>query len=151
MRCVGSLRSVPAEQTRFANFALGLDATFCSVVGLVFTLTGAFMADALGVRGWVLTVFGVAVMFWSLVVTLYANRRVTRRPELDRVIAGNVAWCLASVAVLLLVDSLTDAGRLVVLAGLAIVAAFVVAQLLARRTLEAPIDQPGETHTETAP
>lgn len=134
---------VSGEQTKFANLALGLDAAFCTGIGLIFTLTGAFMSDWLGVSGWVLTLFGVGVMFWSLVVTLYANRRVTRRPELDRVISGNVAWLLASVAILLFVGSLTSAGQSMVLIGMAIVAAFTVAQVAARRTLAVPISDQG--------
>lgn len=136
------------EQTRFANFALGLDATFCSIVGLIFTLTGAFMADWLGVAGWLATVFGLVVMAWSLVVTLYANRRVTRRPELDRVIGGNLIWIIVAAIILVIPGTMTSDGKWLLAIGTAIVVLFVIAQTLARRSLAAP---GAETDSEATP
>jgi hypothetical protein len=130
------LKPRPAEpSTRFANLALGLDAAFCNVVGLVFTLTGAFMADWLGVAGWVATVFGLVVLLWSFVVTLFANRRVSRRREVDFVIKVNVASIVVAVVVLAIPGSMSGAGKATLAAGSAIIAGFVIAQFLARRTL----------------
>ncbi|MEM7093197.1 MAG: hypothetical protein AAF567_09365 [Actinomycetota bacterium] len=124
-----------STSTRFANLALGLDAAFCNIVGLVFTLTGAFMADWLGVPGWVATVFGVVVLMWSFVVTLFANRRVSRRREVDFVLRVNLAFVVIALVVIVWPGALSDAGRVVLGLGAAIVAAFAVAQFYARRDL----------------
>lgn len=82
-----------------ANLALGLDAGLCNVVGLVFVLAGALMADWLGVRGWIATVFGVVVLVWSFVVTLYANRKFARAPEVRRVANVNIVAAVTSASV----------------------------------------------------
>ncbi len=121
--------------TRFANMALGLYATLCNIVGLVFTLTGAFMSEWLGVAGWILTVFGVLVLSWSFVVTLYANRRVSRRPELERVIKINVVLIVVAVVVIVLPDTMTADGRIMFGALAAATLGFTIAQYLASRTL----------------
>ena len=133
------------EPTRFANLALGLQAALWTLGGLIFTLTGAFMADWLGVAGWVATLFGVVVLIWSLMITLYANRRVTRRDELDRVVRMNAAFVIAAGVIVAFPSAMSDNGRWLLVAGIAIVAIFIAAQLLARRTLGAEtLDQPAE-------
>ena len=129
-------RAPEEPSTRFANFALGLDAAFCNIVGLVLTLTGSFMSDWLGPAGWVITVFGVAVLLWSFVVTLFANRRVSRRREVDLVLKANVVFVVVALIVILFTDAFTTDGRVVAGIGTAIVAGFAVAQFLARRDLE---------------
>lgn len=121
--------------TRFANMSLGLYATLCNIVGLVFTLTGAFMSEWLGVSGTVLTIFGVVVLLWSFMVTLYANRRVSRRGEVERVIKINVVLIVAALVWIALAGGMTSDGRLVFGALTAATAAFTVAQYFARRTL----------------
>lgn len=125
----------PEPSTRFANLALGLDAAFCNIVGLVFTLTGAFMADWLGVAGWIATLFGVVVLFWSFVVTLFANRRVSRRREVDFVIKVNLGFVVAALIVVAIPDSMSAAGKTMLALGAAAVAGFTVAQYFARRRL----------------
>lgn len=125
----------PEPSTRFANMSLGLDALFCNVVGLVFTLTGAFMTDWLGPAGWILTVFGIAILFWSFVVTLYANRRVSRRREVERVLKVNVLMIVGAVIVLAIPDSMTSDGKVLLAVGAAVTAGFAVAQFFARRPL----------------
>ena len=126
----------PVESTRFANLALGLDAAFCNVVGLVFTLTGAFMSDWLGVAGWIATVFGVVVLLWSFVVTLFANRRVSRAHEVRFVMRINVAFVVFALAVVAWPGALTGSGKAVLGIGAAIVAGFALAQWRALTTLE---------------
>jgi len=121
--------------TRFANMALGLYATMCNIVGLVFTLTGAFMSDWLGVSGTILTIFGVLVLLWSFMVTLYANRRVSRRGEVQRVIKINVVLIAMAAVWIGLADGMTRDGRLVFGALALATAGFTVAQYLASRTL----------------
>ena len=121
--------------TRFANFALGLDAAFCNVVGLVFTLTGAFMADWLGVNGALATLFGVLVLMWSFVITLFANRRVSRRREVNVTMWFNVAFVIVAVVALAIPGSLSNNGKILLGIGTAIVAGFAVAQAYARRDL----------------
>ena len=130
------------EPTRFANLALGLQAALWTLGGLVFTLTGAFMADWLGIAGWVATLFGVVVLIWSLMVTLYANRRVTRRDELDRVVRTNVMFIVVAAVIAAIPGAMSGNGRLLLIGGIGIVAAFTVAQLLARRTLGQDPDEP---------
>lgn len=125
------------QPTLFANLALGLDAAFCNIAGLVFTLTGAFMADWLGVPGWVATVFGVALLVWSLVITLYANRKVARRGELDAAIKQNAAFIVLAAVVLAIPGSMTGNGKWLLVGFTGIVAAFMVAQLLARPSVSA--------------
>jgi len=101
-----------------AKYALGLDAAFCTVGGLVLMLGGIFMF-----------------------VTLYAMRQFVRRPELDRVIGGNLIW-IAIAAVLLVVPGvLTTGGKWALVVVTAIVAIFAVVQFLARGGLvDAPED-----------
>lgn len=123
------------QPTRFANLALGLDAALCNVAGLVFTLTGAFMADWLGVAGWAATLFGVIVLFWSFVVTLFANRQVARRGELHFVARANIVFVVASIVVIAIPDTMSTDGKVLLAAAAAIVAAFAAAQLLAARAL----------------
>ena len=121
--------------TRFAKLALGLNATFCNIVGLVFTLIGAFLADRLGAAGWVLTLFGVSVLLWSFMVTLYANRKVARRHEVGRVIRINVVILALSVLVLVWPGSMTNDGKIVLAVWTAVTAGFTIAQILAQRGL----------------
>lgn len=122
----------PEESTRSANLALGLDAAFCNVVGLVFTLTGAFMADWLGVAGWVATLFGVLILFWSFVVTLFANRKVARRSELEFVARANAVAVVAAILVIVIPDTMTSAGKTTLAVGAAVTALFALAQLTTR-------------------
>jgi MFS family permease len=129
-------RAPEEPSTRFANFALGLDAAFCNIVGLVLTLTGSFMSDWLGLAGWIITVFGIVVLLWSFVVTLFANRRVSRRREVDLVLRVNIVFIVLAIVVIALPDTLTTDGRVVLGIGTAIVAGFAVAQFLARRDLD---------------
>lgn len=129
-------RPTPNPQpTRFANLALGLDAAFCNVVGLVFTLTGGFMADWLGVPGYLATGAGIVILGWALVITLYANRRVTRRHELDRVITVNGIAIVATLVAVITPSSLSSGGRWLIGIGGLIVFVFLGAQIAARRTL----------------
>jgi len=121
--------------TRFANMSLGLYATLCNIVGLVFTLTGAFMSEWLGVSGAVLTIFGVVVLLWSFMVTLYANRRVSRRSEVERVIKINVVLIVLAIVWIALAGGMTSDGRLVFGALTLATAGFTVAQYFASRTL----------------
>jgi len=131
--------AVPAQPageppTRFANLALGLDATFCNIVGLIFTLIGAFLSERLGAAGWILTVFGVVTLLWSFMVTLYANRRVSRRYEVERVMKINFVLVLLAVVVLLF-SGMTSDGKVVVAGFAVFTMGFAIAQLLASRGL----------------
>lgn len=121
--------------TRFANMALGLYATMCNIVGLVFTLTGAFMSEWLGVSGTILTIFGVVVLLWSFMVTLYANRRVSRQGEVLRVVKINVVLIVVAVLWIMLAGGMTSDGQLVFAALTLATAGFTVAQYVASRTL----------------
>lgn len=128
--------SAPLEQpTRFANLALGLDAALCNIAGLVFTLTGAFMADWLGVAGWIATLFGVVILFWSFVVTLFANRRVSRAHEVGFVMKVNIAFVIAAIVIIVIPDTMSGAGKTLMAVAAAVVAAFALAQYLARKRL----------------
>jgi len=124
-----------------AKYALGLDAAFCTVGGLVLMLGGIFMSDAIGISGWILPIIGFGVLGWANLVTLYAMRQFVRRPELDRVIGGNLIW-IAIAAVLLVVPGvLTTGGKWALVVVTAIVAIFAVVQFLARGGLvDAPED-----------
>lgn len=129
------VQQVQVESTRFANMALGLHATFLNVLGLVFTLTGAFMSDWLGIAGWVGTMFGVVALLWSFVVTLFANRKIARPSELSFVIKANIAMIAIAALVVVLPGVMTSAGKITLAVGAAITALFTVAQLLARRSI----------------
>lgn len=124
--------------TRFANMSLGLNATFCNIVGLIYTLTGAFQADRLGAAGWVLTLFGVITLFWSFMITLYANRRISRPHELARIIKINVVIIALSVLVLLWPDAMSSDGKILLAVWTAVTAGFTIAQVLALRGLPKP-------------
>jgi len=135
-----------ASTTRFANLALGLNAAYCNVVGLIFILTGAFMADWLGVPGWLATVAGVVILAWALVITLYANRRVARRRELDRVVAGNLVWIALAALVIAIPGTMSSSGKWLLAIGTLVVVVCVIAQVGARRSLtdEAPAESVAE-------
>ena len=94
------------------------------------------MSDWLGPAGWIITVFGIVVLLWSFVVTLFANRRVSRRREVDLVLRVNIVFIVLAIVVIALPDTLTTDGRVVLGIGTAIVAGFAVAQFLARRDLD---------------
>lgn len=126
----------PTEKpTRFANMSLGLNATFCNIVGLVFTLTGAFMSEWLGAAGWILTVFGIVVLLWSFMITLYANRRVSRRAEVGRVIKINLVIILVGLVVLIIPDTMTSDGKIMLAAWTFVTAGFTAAQFVAAKGL----------------
>ena len=108
----------------------------CNIVGLVFTLTGAFMSEWLGVSGTVLTIFGVVVLLWSFMVTLYANRRVARRNEVERVIKINVFLVVFAAIWIALANGMTRDGRLVFGALTLATAGFTIAQWFASRSLK---------------
>lgn len=129
------VRQVEVASTRFANLAVGLYAAFLNIVGLVFTLTGAFMSDWLGVAGWVATVFGVVAMLVSFVVTLFANRKIAKRREVGFVIKMNLAILAIAIIVLVWPGSMSSAGKTMLAIGAAIVAAFTAAQAIAQRSL----------------
>lgn len=131
------VREVEVESTRFANLAVGLYAAFLNIVGLVFTLTGAFMSEWLGVAGWVATVFGVVALLVSFVVTLFANRKIAKRGEVSFVIKMNLAILAIAIIVLVWPGSMSAAGKTTLVVGAAVVAAFTLAQAFARRGLPA--------------
>ncbi len=133
-RSAASATATVAESTRFANLALGLDALVCNVTGLGFTLAGAFMANWLGVAGWLATLAGVVVLFWSFVVTLFANRRIARRREVLFVARVNFIFAVVAMA-LALTNWLEAPGRIVLVVAACAMAAFGVAQLTAGRRL----------------
>ena len=116
--------------------SLGLNATFCNIVGLVFTLIGAFLSERLGAAGWILTVFGVMTLFWSFMITLYANRRVSRRHEVGRIIKINLVIIALGVLVLVIPDSMTSDGKILLAIWTFVTAGFTTAQYFARKTLE---------------
>jgi len=115
--------------------SLGLNALFCNVVGLVFTLIGAFLSERLGAAGWILTVFGVVVLLWSFMITLYANRRVSRRAEVERIIKINLVIIVLGIVVLLIPDTMSSDGKILLAIWTAATAGFAAAQLFARRGL----------------
>ncbi len=132
--------STPPQQageptTRFANMSLGLNATFCNIVGLVFTLIGAFLSERLGAAGWILTVFGVVALLWSFMITLYANRRVSRRAEVGRVIKINVVIIVLGIVVLAIPDTMTSDGKILLAIWTVVTAGFTIAQYFARKGL----------------
>lgn len=129
------VQPVGEKPTKFANMSVGLNALLFNVLGLLFTLTGAFMSDWLGVAGWILTLFGVIVLFWSFVVTLYANRRVSRRREVLRVFKTNVMLIVVAVVLILIPDSMSYDGKVVLAAGAFVTLGFAIAQFLAARPL----------------
>ena len=69
------------------------------------------MSGWLGVAGWVATVFGVVVLVWSFVVTLFANRKVSRRHEVDLVMKVNIAFVIAAVVVLVVPGTMSGGGK----------------------------------------
>lgn len=124
-----------------AKYALGLDAAFCTVGGLVLMLGGIFMSDAIGISGWLLPIIGFAILGWANLVTLYAMRQFVRGPELDRVIRGNVVWIVLAAVLLVVPGVLTATGKWALLIVTAIVVVFVAVQVIARRGLvEIPVD-----------
>lgn len=120
---------------RIAKYALGLDAAFSTICGLVLMLGGLFMADTVGVSGWLLPVLGFGLLGWANMVTLYAGRRFVRRPELDRVIGGNLAWVVFAIVLVLIPGSLTSTGKWALVAVTAIVALFALVQISTRSSL----------------
>lgn len=135
-------RQISAGTTdRMAKYALGLDAAFSTLCGLVLMLGGLFMADTIGVSGWLLPALGFGLLGWANMVTLYAGRQFVRRPELDRVAAGNVAWVVLAIVLILIPGWLTGTGKWALAIITLIVAAFAAVQIAARSGLVPPGEQ----------
>jgi len=104
----------------------------CTVGGLVLMLGGIFMSDAIGISGWILPIIGFAILGWANLVTLYAMRQFVRRPELDRVIGGNLLWIVIAAVLLVVPGVLTAGGKWALVVVTMIVAVFAVVQVLSR-------------------
>lgn len=120
---------------KFAKWTLGIDAGFCLVGGLVLMLGGVFMADAVGVSGWIISGLGIAVNLWTLVVALAGSRKHVTQSELHRVIGGNLLWVVAAAIILVIPGSMSSGGKIALAIVTAIVAAFAAAQMYARSRL----------------
>lgn len=120
----------------FTKWTLGIDAGFCLVGGLVLMLGGVFMADAVGVSGWLISGLGILVNLWTLVVALAGSRKHVTRKELERVISGNLLWVVIAAIVLVVPGTMTSGGKIALLVVTAIVALFAAAQLWGRSRLQ---------------
>lgn len=105
------------------------------------------MGDWLDLPGWVGTVFGVVMLAWALMVTLYANRRYAKRSEVDRVLKGNLIWIALAIIVIAIPGSMSSDGKWLVAIGAAIFAGFATAQFFARTSLD-PTERSEPSDTE---
>jgi len=123
------------NEDTFAKWTLGIDAGFCLVGGLVLMLGGVFMAEAIGVSGWWISILGIVVTFWTLVVALAGSRKHVTRKELQRVIGGNLIFVASMVILMVIPGVFTAGGRIAVAVVSVIVAGFAAVQTLARSRL----------------
>jgi len=121
---------------KYTKWTLGVDVTFCLVGGLVLILGGVFMADAVGVSGWVISGIGIVVEFvWAIVIALAGSRKHVRQSELERIIGGKVLWLVGTLVVLAIPGSMSGTGKIALAAVGVFVALLTAAQLLGRKRL----------------
>lgn len=121
---------------KFTKWTLGVDVTFCLVGGLVLMLGGVFMADAVGVSGWIISGIGVVVEFvWTIIVALAGSRKHVVRKELERIIGGKIFWIVASIIVLAIPGSMTSGGKIALACVGVFLALLTAAQLIGRKRL----------------
>lgn len=123
------------NEDTFAKWTLGIDAGFCLVGGLVLMLGGVFMADAVGVSGWWISIAGIVVTFWTLVVALAGSRKHVTRRELERIIGGNAAAVVLLIVLMVIPGVFTSGGRIAAAVVAAIIAGFAAVQSFARSRL----------------
>jgi len=121
---------------KYTKWTLGVDVTFCLVGGLVLILGGVFMADAVGVSGWIISGIGIVVEFvWAIVIALAGSRKHVRQSELERIIGGKLIWLIGTLVVLAIPGSMSSTGKIALAAVGAFVALLTAAQLVGRKRL----------------
>ncbi len=116
--------------------ALRWNAVFSAFGGLVALMASDMLSGPLGVPTLVLAAIGAGLLLWAGLVWTWARRDPVRHPEAWTVVAGDVLWVLASVAVLILrPGSLTEAGWWMVAVLAVAVADFAVIQTVALRKI----------------
>jgi hypothetical protein len=113
--------------------ALGANAIFSGVSGIVLALGAAWIGDLTGIPVPALVVVGVGLVGYALLLRRFATRTVLRPDEARTAIAGDVAWVIGSVGLLLLGRSLFTTTGLVILV---VVVALVVADFAIAQTIE---------------
>lgn len=130
-----ALTASPVAGTSRLRTLLRADAALCAATGLVAAAAAAPVADLLGpdVSTTVVRVVGIALVLYALdlaVTSRLADR--WQRPAALGAGAGNVAWVLATV-VLVVLGSFSTTGALVALGVAAVVGELGVLQLRAAR------------------
>lgn len=96
--------TAPAPRTRspeLLRVALRLDAVVTGANGAAYLLAGPWLADRLGVPTGALLGIGGFLLAYAAAVAAVAARRPVPGPAAEAVIAGNLLWAAASVAVVL--------------------------------------------------
>ncbi|MFG3436927.1 hypothetical protein ACGF0J_06755 [Nonomuraea sp. NPDC047897] len=91
--------TVTADRTKFLRLALAADAVVTGVNGLAYLAAAGLLSDLLGPGTGLLRGVGVFLLGYGLAVGFLASRPVISAAGTKAVIALNVVWAVASVAV----------------------------------------------------
>jgi hypothetical protein len=119
---------------RLLRQSLRLDAAASGALGVLLAAGGALLDDLLGIPSAVLVPVGEFLVVYAAALWLLGSRPRVSRPTVRVVVAGNLAWVVASVAAAVAGWwSPTTAGTVLVLAQAAAVVVLVELQLTGLR------------------
>ena len=132
--------SVPAPEARKDSLlrrALVGNVIFSAVSGTLMIAASSWISDFTGLTpGWVPALIGAGVLLWAADVAWIARKEELAAAQAKLVIAGDIAWVVASFAILVAgVLDLTTAGAWTVGVLAEIVGLFAVVQYLGLRRL----------------
>ena len=131
---VGSNRAIGDDLSGLLRLALRLDAAASGALGLLALLAGPAVDELLGTRRALLWPVGLFLVAYATLLWIMAVPASVSRPSVRIVIAGNLLWVVASVAVVATGWlALTGLGVALVLAQAAAVALFANLQFLGLR------------------
>ncbi len=119
------------------RFSLRFDAVVSGAFGLLALGSGGLIASLTALPSALILWAGLLAAVWSAGLLLAASRPLLPRPVLIGIVAGNLAWAVASFAILALVPiSPTPLGYAFVIAQAAVVALFALMQAAGLRLAE---------------
>ena len=119
----------------FLRWALRGNALFSAISGIALAIGAFWLGPRLGVQpSWILAIVGLGLIPFAVDLFFNSSRTVVDIRRAKLAIAGDAAWIVGSIAVLLIDPTgLTTAGTIAVIAVAVLVADFAVAQTLGVR------------------
>lgn len=139
-----------------ARTFLGLNAGFSLFSGASLllagsTLAGLMFAEPAGWQGPVFVALGIGLLIFALDLVILATDRFVTRGMMMLIIAADLGWIVASVALLLLAGVLfTSTGALIIAGVAAVVAFFTIGQWFGTGAIETPVSKATVTSSHGA-